>query len=233
MIKGAEIYVGPEKRLYSTGDANVLIYEFLGGAAPYDGEEIPAVPTKPVRNAKIAAAVFSLLESKGVPTHFLRSAGETAMEIRAMKGFPMTIACRNIAAGGFAKRLGMPEGEVLPVPVVEFRLDKKPDRKRYPAGLFTEITDGDVKMIQTKSVVVAKTLFAFFGAHGLSLADFSLEFGRDAEGWTRVCGAITPDTCRLWHKDVHEKIDRDRFRRTLRGTEADYIDVLHRITSKV
>jgi phosphoribosylaminoimidazole-succinocarboxamide synthase len=233
MIKGAEVFEGPDRRLFRTDDQEVLIYEFRGGAAPRDGEEIAPVPSKPERNLKIAALIFRLLESNGLRTYFIREDGGRAMDVRTTKYFPLLVTCRNAAAGRFAAKLGMPDGEALPMPVIEFLIDKRPMNMRPSAGVFTEITEGDAKLMQSKMIAANNILRSFFKARGLVLADFAVEFGRDAEGYTLICGAITPDTCRLWLRDVHEKIDRDRFRRTLRGTEADYIDVLHRITANV
>ncbi|MFA6448715.1 MAG: phosphoribosylaminoimidazolesuccinocarboxamide synthase [bacterium] len=230
MNKGAQIYEGPGRRVFRTDDPNLLIYEFLDGAVTYDGEEAAAAPSKPERRLKISAILFNLLESNGLITHFAGVSGAREMKISATKHFPVVTICRNVAAGRFAERLGVPEGETLPMPVVEFNLDKHPLRT-HPAGeVITELSEGDVKIMQSKAITANKILKRFFRDKGLTLSDFGVEFGRDSDGRTRICGALTPDTCRLWRSDEFEKIDRDRFRRALRGTEADYIDVLNRIS---
>ena len=41
---------------------------------------------------------------------------------------------------------------------------------------------------------------------------------------------ISPDTCRLWDKETHEKLDKDRFRRDLGGAEEAYEEVMRRLT---
>jgi phosphoribosylaminoimidazole-succinocarboxamide synthase len=231
MIKGAQIYEGPEKRVFRTDDPNLLAYEFLGGAVTYDGEEIAAVPSKPEPCLKISAILFKLLESNGLITHFAGESGAREMSILATKYFPALTVCRNVASGRFAERLGAPEGEALPMPVVEFHLDKHPLRT-HPAGdVITELSEGDVKIMQSKAITANKILKRFFRDKGLTLSDFGVEFGRDHDGRTRICGALTPDSCRLWRRDEFEKIDRDRFRRPLRGTEADYAEVLNRISA--
>jgi phosphoribosylaminoimidazole-succinocarboxamide synthase len=230
MYKRAQIFDGPGKQIFSTEDPDRLIYEFRDNAVMYDGEEIAAVSSKPSRNLKIAAILFRLLESKGLHTHFVQEAGEREMEIRVTKHFPALAFCRNIAAGRFADRLRIAEGETLPMPVVEFILEKQPLKKHPGEEVLTELSEGDVKIMQSKVVTANNILKPFFKDNGLTLADFYMEFGRDSEGNTRICGALTPDTCRLWDRDVFEKIDHDRFRRALRGNEAAYIEVLHKIS---
>jgi phosphoribosylaminoimidazole-succinocarboxamide synthase len=230
MHKGAQIYDGPGRRIFRTDDPKLLIYEFADGAVLYDGEEAGAVSSKPSRNLKIAAIIFRLLESNGLLTHFVNEAGEREMAVHATKYLPVLVFCRNVAAGRFARRLGVPEGETLPTPVIEYYLDKHP-LGTHPAGeVITELTEGDVKLMQSKTITVNNILKPFFMERGLTLADFCIEFGRDLENRTRICGALTPDSCRLWLRDTFEKIDRDRFRRALHGNEAAYIDVLHRIS---
>jgi len=40
---------------------------------------------------------------------------------------------------------------------------------------------------------------------------------------------ISPDTCRLWDKTTHKKMDKDRFRRDLGDIEETYQEVLKRV----
>jgi len=40
---------------------------------------------------------------------------------------------------------------------------------------------------------------------------------------------ISPDTCRLWDVNTNEKLDKDRFRRDMGGTEEAYQEVMRRI----
>ena len=42
---------------------------------------------------------------------------------------------------------------------------------------------------------------------------------------------ISPDTCRLWDSDTHEKLDKDRFRRDLGGVEDAYAEIMRRLES--
>ena len=40
---------------------------------------------------------------------------------------------------------------------------------------------------------------------------------------------ISPDTCRFWDVETHEKLDKDRFRRDLGGVEDAYQEVMRRL----
>lgn len=40
---------------------------------------------------------------------------------------------------------------------------------------------------------------------------------------------ISPDTCRFWDVETHEKLDKDRFRRNLGGVEDAYQEVMRRL----
>jgi len=40
---------------------------------------------------------------------------------------------------------------------------------------------------------------------------------------------ISPDNCRLWDRDTHEKMDKDRFRRDLGGLVDAYSEIARRL----
>lgn len=232
MAGGALLSEDGGRRIYLSDDPARYIIEFRGGESEYDGDSIPALQSRPGYNLRIAAALFKLLESNGIATHFIRETGEREMETRRVKMFPVGIICRNISAGGFAARTGLPEGEVLPSPVIEFGIRESaiPGGARSGMEIFTEITDGHVKVMFSKTFTINKILRPLLYERGLALADFKLEFGMEAHGMILVCGALHPDTCRIWDRDFLEKIDKDRFRRALRGDDIAYAKVLSAIS---
>ena len=59
--------------------------------------------------------------------------------------------------------------------------------------------------------------------------DFKLEFGRLPDGSIVLADEISPDTCRFWDVETHEKLDKDRFRRDLGGVEDAYQEVMRRL----
>jgi phosphoribosylaminoimidazole-succinocarboxamide synthase len=64
--------------------------------------------------------MFQILESKGIPTHFVELINEREMVVKALKIIPVEVIARNITAGSLAKRLGMEEGIVLPSRCLSF-----------------------------------------------------------------------------------------------------------------
>ncbi len=72
-------------------------------------------------------------------------------------------------------------------------------------------------------------LTPFFDERGVTLVDFKIEVGRDAEGRLLLADEISPDTCRFWDKETGEKLDKDRFRRDMGGVEEAYAEMLRRV----
>ena len=69
----------------------------------------------------------------------------------------------------------------------------------------------------------------YFAGLGIDLIDFKIEFGRLADGTIILADEVSPDTCRLWDKDTHEKLDKDRFRQSLGGLIEAYEAVARRL----
>ena len=69
----------------------------------------------------------------------------------------------------------------------------------------------------------------YFRKIGVDLIDFKLEFGRLSDGTIVLADEISPDTCRFWDSETHEKLDKDRFRRDLGGVEDAYKEMMKRV----
>ena len=69
----------------------------------------------------------------------------------------------------------------------------------------------------------------FFKEIKVDLVDFKLEFGKLSDGSIVLADEISPDTCRFWDSDTHEKLDKDRFRRDMGGVEDAYKEMMHRV----
>ena len=66
-------------------------------------------------------------------------------------------------------------------------------------------------------------------AKNVDLIDFKLEFGR-FDGEVLLADEISPDNCRFWDTETHEKLDKDRFRHDLGGVKEAYQEMLDRLT---
>ncbi|MBQ2141784.1 MAG: phosphoribosylaminoimidazolesuccinocarboxamide synthase, partial [Alistipes sp.] len=64
---------------------------------------------------------------------------------------------------------------------------------------------------------------------GITVVDFKIEFGRDANGELVLADELSPDTCRLWDAETGERMDKDRFRRDLGRVRETYEEVAQRL----
>jgi len=232
MKKGKKVYEGKAKILYETDDPNLVIQEFKDDATAFDATKRGTIQQKGVVNNEISSTVFQLLESKGIPSHFVKKLSEREMLAKRLEIVLVEVTIRNISAGGLSKLLGIEEGIVLKAPVLEYHY--KSDALHDPL-----INDDHIEMlglaskkemqeIKDYSFAINDILKDFFDKVDLKLVDFKLEFGR-YQGKILLGDEISPDTCRLWDKKTNEKLDKDRFRRDLGKIEEAYQEVLKRI----
>jgi phosphoribosylaminoimidazole-succinocarboxamide synthase len=180
----------------------------------------------------MSAALFELLERRGVPTHYLATLSEREMLCRRLTIIRIEVIVRNIVAGSLAKRTGLDEGAVVKRPVVELYYKSDPlgdpmindDHVR----MLKLATPRELAWIRRTALKVNAVLRPFLVRKRLLLVDFKLEFGR-MRGKLVLGDEISPDTCRLWDVETRERLDKDRFRRDLGGVEEAYQEVYRRV----
>ena len=115
----------------------------------------------------------------------------------------------------FSKRLGIEEGTKLLAPTLEFSYKDDdlgdPLINDYMAIAIGASTREEIEKITEYTFKVNEVLKKFFADAGIELIDFKIEFGR-FHGNVILADEISPDTCRLWDINTHEKLDKDRFR---------------------
>lgn len=79
------------------------------------------------------------------------------------------------------------------------------------------------------SAAINKCLIELYDKVGITVVDFKIEFGRDANGALVLADELSPDTCRLWDKETGERMDKDRFRRDLGRVRETYEEVAQRL----
>ena len=177
--------------------------------------------------------MMKLLEEKGVPTHFVQELSERETLVKKVKIVPLEVIVRNVAAGSFSKRLGVPEGTVLQCPTIEFSYKNDalhdPLINRYHAVALGITTFDEIDTIIRLAFQVNGILQEYLLGHGIRLIDFKLEFGRLAGGAIVLADEISPDTCRLWDAKTNAHLDKDLFRRDLGGEEEAYAEVMARL----
>ena len=176
--------------------------------------------------------IFRKIEERGVPTHLVEQLSERETLVKAVKIIPLEVIIRNVAAGSFSKRYGVPEGTPLAKTVLEFSY--KNDELGDPLInddhiLALEIASPEeLESVRKYAYIVNDVLKEFFLERGLKLIDFKIEFGI-ADGIVMLADEISPDTCRLWDVETNEKMDKDRFRRDLGNVEETYMEVFRRV----
>ena len=98
----------------------------------------------------------------------------------------------------------------------------------YYAIAIGAATKEEIDTITKYAFKVNEVLMKYFDSLGIELVDFKIEFGR-YKGQIILADEISPDTCRLWDKETHEKLDKDRFRRDLGNVEDAYQEVFRRL----
>ena len=232
MQKLEQLYEGKAKKVFKTDDPDVLIVDYKDDATAFNGEKKGTIVGKGVINNKMSNRVHQLLEEKGVPTHYIQELSDRETAVKKVEIVPVEVIIRNVAAGSFSKRLGVPEGTPFEQPTVEFSYKNDelgdPLINDYFAVALKLATWDEIKTIQDYAFKVNDVLKEYFLQAGIKLIDFKIEFGR-YHGQIILADEISPDTCRLWDVNTNEKLDKDRFRRDMGGVEDAYQEILKRL----
>ena len=231
--KGAMLYEGKAKQIYAAPNQEQVIIHYKDDATAFNGEKKGQIEDKGIINNKLSASFFRLLESSGIPTHFVTRINDRDQLCRKVAIIPLEVIVRNVVAGSLAKRTGQAEGTRLPEPMVE--LTYKDDAHGDPLVTKDQaISMGaaaaeEIDRISALALQVNEALCPFLAEKKLTLIDFKLEFGRTDEGQIVLADEISPDTCRFWDAETGEKLDKDRFRRDMGNVKEAYIEVWERV----
>ena len=227
------LYEGKAKKVFVIDEEGVLLHRYKDDATAFNAQKRGSWKDKGKTNATMSAAIFAYLEERGIRTHFIEQVDETIIKTKRLTMLPVEIVVRNVAAGSLSRLLGFEEGRKLKAPIVElFYKDDDLGDPMLNWYHFRElgVSDEDLEFCEELGLKVNQVLAPFFDERGITLVDFKIEVGRDAEGRLLLADEISPDTCRLWDKKTGEKLDKDRFRHDMGGVEEAYAEVLWRVT---
>ena len=217
MEKREQLYEGKAKKVFATDDADLVIVDYKDDATAGDGAKKGTIRGKGVVNNRLSNNLMKMLAEKGVPTHFVEELSDRETLVKKVEIVPLEVIIRNVAAGSFTKRLGVPEGTVLKIPTIEFSY--KNDEYHDP------LIDTITKYAFQVNDILSQYLLGF----NIRLIDFKLEFGRLPDGSIVLADEISPDTCRFWDATTGAHLDKDLFRRDLGGEEEAYREVMKRL----
>ena len=235
MKKLEQLYEGKAKRVYKTDEENFYIVDYKDDATAFDGKKKGTIVGKGAINNKITNMLMQMLETKGIPTHFVKELSDRETVVKKVKILPLEVLVRNTVAGSLAKRLGLPEGTKLKQTVLEYCY-KNDDRgdpmiNEYHILAMDFASPEQLKQVADYSLRINEILKEYFKKLNSDLIDFKLEFGVTPDGELILADEISPDTCRFWDSTTGEKLDKDRFRRDLGNVEEAYQEMMSRLQS--
>ena len=232
MKKMEMLYEGKAKKVFTTDMEDVLIVDYKDDATAFNGEKKGTIVGKGVVNNRMTNHIFKMLEEKGIPTHFVEELSDRETAVNKVEIVPLEVIVRNVAAGSFSKKLGIEEGFRLLAPTLEFSYKNDelgdPMINDYYAIAIGAATREEIDRITELVFKINEILVAYFAEKNIDLIDFKVEFGR-YKGEIILADEISPDTCRFWDSETHEKLDKDRFRRDLGRVEEAYEEVYRRL----
>ena len=233
MKQTQQLYEGKAKKVYATEDDRYVIVDYKDDATAFNGLKKGSIAGKGVINNRVTNYRMKLLEEKGIPTHFVEEISQRETVVKKVKIIPLEVIVRNIAAGSFSKRFGVPEGQKLLCPTLEYCY--KDDALGDPMVNDSHIlacgwaTKEELDTISSYALKINEIMQEFFRKANILLVDFKLEFGKTADGTIVLADEISPDTCRFWDATTMQKLDKDRFRRDLGGVEDAYQEIFKRL----
>ncbi len=233
MEKREQLYEGKAKKVFATDDPNLYIVEYKDDATAFNGLKKGTIVGKGVINNRVSNHLMKMLEKNGIPTHLVQELSDRETLVKKVTIVPLEVIVRNIAAGSLSKRLGLPEGQKLAKPVLEYSYKDDalgdPMVNDYHIFAMELATPEELKTIADYAFRINELLSEYLKDLNIQLVDFKLEFGKTPDGQIILADEISPDTCRFWDSTTGEKLDKDRFRRDLGGVEDAYQEVLRRL----
>lgn len=232
MEKKEQLYEGKAKKVFSTENPDYCIVSYKDDATAFNGEKKGTIIGKGVVNNRMSNFMFKMLEEKGIKTDFVEELNDRETVLKKVEIVPLEVIVRNKAAGSLSKRLGLPEGTVMKVPVLEFCYKDDdlgdPMVNEYHILAAELATKEEIDVIAEMALKINEIMVEFFKECKVDLIDFKIEFGRFHDE-ILLADEISPDTCRFWDIDTQEKLDKDRFRRDMGGVEEAYAEMMKRI----
>ena len=233
MEKREQLYEGKAKKVFATDDPNLVLVDYKDDATAGNGAKKGTIRGKGVVNNRVTNSLMRMLETKGIPTHYVQELSDRETLVKKVEIVPLEVIVRNVAAGSLAKRLGLEEGTKLNSTVLEYCYKDDalgdPMVNEYHIAAIGAATKAELDTIASMAFRINEILTDYLKEVNIELIDFKLEFGRLADGSIVLADEISPDTCRFWDTVTHAHLDKDLFRRDLGGEEDAYKEVMKRL----
>ena len=211
-----EIAIGKVKTVFSTSEPNQVLIQYEDKVTAGNGRKVDFPEGKGQVCCEISAFLFKKMEEAGIKTHYINMPTFTSMCCKKVEIVPIEVIVRNVCAGSIVRQTTLDEGRILNWPLVEWYL--KDDEKDDPLLTSDRIMlmGYGPDLIQEMGTVAREVNYILkniFRKIGLTLVDFKLEFGYDADKNILLADELSPDGMRLWKEGTKESFDKDLFRK--------------------
>ena len=219
------------KTVFSTDKPDQVIIQYEDKVTAGNGRHVDFPIDKGVVCCEISSFLFQKLEKYQIRTHYQGMPTYRAMACTKVDIIPIEVVVRNIAAGSIVRQTTIKEGTEFGWPLVEFYLkdDEKDDPLLTTARINLMGHGDDLPKLEQYAREVNVVLKETFKDIGLTLVDFKLEFGYDADKNILLADELSPDGMRLWKEGTKESFDKDLFRKG----EGDIVEAYRHILNKL
>ena len=226
-----EIIQGKVKTVFSTDKPDQVIIQYEDKVTAGNGRHVDFPIDKGVVCCEISSLLFQKLEKYQIRTHYQSMPTYRAMACTKVDIIPIEVVVRNVAAGSIVRQTTIEEGTEFGWPLVEFYLkdDEKDDPLLTTARINLMGYGDDLSKLEQLAREVNVVLKETFNDIGLTLVDFKLEFGYDADKNILLADELSPDGMRLWKEGTKESFDKDLFRKG----EGDIVEAYRHILNKL
>jgi len=232
--KRKAITEGKTKILYEAEDKNHVIMHFKDDVSALKGDKKAKIKGKGAINNRISSFLLKYLGSYNVPTHFEDQAADNEMLVKKVDIIPITVMMRNVASGDLCLRCQFPEGENLPLPILEYYLKNdelnNPIINEFHIYAMKLATQQDLQIISKQTFKINAVMKSLCQRRNLLLIDFRIEFGRIDDKIILV-DEISPDTCTFADLKTREILNTLVVGKDLSKTEDAYQEILKRVIS--
>lgn len=227
------LYEGKSKQIFKTEKEDRVVIRFKDDTSAFYGIKRANIENKGRLTCDISSTVLEYLNANNINTHFVERVGADGQLCRVVEHVPVEVIVRNVVAGSMAARLGLDEGIVPENTIFDLVLRRNDlgdplinDHHAVALGLMSY---EEIAQMYEMSAAINRCLTQLYAKAGITVVDFKIEFGRDANGELVLADELSPDTCRLWDAETGERMDKDRFRRDLGRVRETYEEVAQRL----
>ena len=227
------LYEGKSKQIFKTDMEDRVVIRFKDDTSAFYGIKRANIENKGRLTCDISSTVLEYLNANNINTHFIERVGADGQLCRVVEHVPVEVIVRNVVAGSMAARLGLDEGIVPDNTIFDLVLRRNDlgdplinDHHAVALGLMSY---EEIAQMYEMSAAINRCIVELYAKAGITVVDFKIEFGRDANGELVLADELSPDTCRLWDAETGERMDKDRFRRDLGRVRETYEEVAQRL----